>query len=169
MKKTIFIFINFISVSTFSQVEKIEPPFWWIGMNNTELQLMVYGENIADYDVSISNDIRIINTQKTENSNYQFVTINAESIIPGIVSISFSKKGKVIQTVSYEFKERRKNSALRKGFDSSDVIYLIMPDRFAEIIKDAKSGKEIISDKLINLISILKVEGKSSMIIELNN
>jgi len=146
MKKTIFIFIYFISVSTFSQVEKIEPPFWWIGMNNTELQLMVYGENIADYDVSISNDIRIINTQKTENPNYQFVTINTESIIPGIVSISFSKKGKVIQTVSYEFKERRKYSALRKGFDSSDVIYLIMPDRFANGNPDNDSTDDTVEN-----------------------
>ncbi|MCH7524848.1 MAG: glycoside hydrolase family 13 protein [Bacteroidetes bacterium] len=146
MKTIIKVLVLFFSLSTFSQVEKIEPPFWWTGMNNTELQLMVYGENIADYDISISNDIRIINTRKTENPNYQFVTINTESIIPGIVSILFSKKGKVIQTVSYEFKERRKNSALRKGFDSSDVIYLIMPDRFANGNPDNDSTDDTVEN-----------------------
>lgn len=131
MKKTIFLFIYFISTPIFSQVEKIEPPFWWSNMHQQELQLMVYGKDIAQYDVSISNDIIITDIKKTENPNYQFITINTKNIQSGVITLTVSKNGKVIQTLDYEFKERRGNSALRKGFDSSDVIYLIMPDRFA--------------------------------------
>ena len=131
MKKIIYILTLFITISTFSQVEKVEPPFWWSDMHNPELQLMVYGKNIANYEVSISDNIPIVNIRKTENPNYQFITINTKNIKSGNITISFSNKGKIIQTIPYEFKQRRKNSALRKGFDSSDAIYLIMPDRFA--------------------------------------
>ena len=131
MKKLIYISILLFSISTFSQAEKIEPPFWWSDMKNTELQLMIYGKNIAKYEVSISDNINIVNIRKTENSNYQFITIDTKNISSGNITISLSEDNKIVQTVSYEFKERRRNSALRKGFDSSDAIYLIMPDRFA--------------------------------------
>ncbi len=100
-------------------------------MYNPELQLMVYGKDIAKYDVSVSNNIKIINIRKTENPNYQFITIDTKKIKSGNITISFLENQKVVQTQSYEFKERRGNSALRQGFNSSDAIYLIMPDRFA--------------------------------------
>ncbi len=131
MKKVIFIISFLFSIITYAQVEKIEPPFWWSNMHQQELQLMVYGKNIANYDVSISNNLTITNIKKIENLNYQFITIDTKAIQSGIVTISFSKNGEVIQTLDYEFKERSDNSAIRKGFDSSDVIYLLMPDRFA--------------------------------------
>lgn len=146
MKTIIKVLVLFFSLSAFSQVEKIEPPFWWTNMNNTELQLMVYGDNISDYDISLSNDIEIINLLKVENPNYQFFTIDTKTIKARSIAISFSKNGKVIQTVSYEFKERRKNSALRKGFDSSDVIYLIMPDRFANGNPDNDSTDDTVEN-----------------------
>jgi len=131
MKSIIKVVILLFSISIFSQVEKIEPPFWWSNMKNPELQLVVYGNNIAKYDVSISDNIKIINVRKTENPNYQFITVSTENINPGNINITFSEKGKKIQTLAYEFKQRRENSSIRNGFDSSDAMYLIMPDRFA--------------------------------------
>ena len=131
MKSIIKVVILLFSISIFSQVEKIEPPFWWSNMKNPELQLVVYGNNIAKYDVSISDNIKIINVRKTENPNYQFITVSTENINPGNINITLSEKGKKIQTLAYEFKQRRENSSIRDGFDSSDAMYLIMPDRFA--------------------------------------
>ena len=131
MKSIIKVVILLFSISIFSQVEKIEPPFWWSNMKNPELQLVVYGNNIAKYDVSISNNIKIINIRKTENPNYQFITVSTKNINPGNINITLSEKGKKIQTLAYEFKQRRENSSIRDGFDSSDAMYLIMPDRFA--------------------------------------
>lgn len=131
MKSIIKVVILLFSISIFSQVEKIEPPFWWSNMKNPELQLVVYGNNIAKYDVSISDNIKIINVRKTENPNYQFITVSTENINPGNINITLSEKGKKIQTLAYEFKQRRENSSIRNGFDSSDAMYLIMPDRFA--------------------------------------
>ena len=131
MKSIIKVVILLFSISIFSQVEKIEPPFWWSNMKNPELQLVVYGNNIAKYDVSISDNIKIINIRKTENPNYQFITVSTKNINPGNINITLSEKGKKIQTLAYEFKQRRENSSIRDGFDSSDAMYLIMPDRFA--------------------------------------
>ena len=129
-------------MTLFSQVEKIEPPFWWTEMHNSELQLMVYGKDIAQYDVAFSNTIQITDIKKTENPNYLFVTINTKNISPGTYELQFSKDNKILETKSYELKSRRENSALRKGFNSSDLIYLIMPDRFANGNPDIDSTED---------------------------
>lgn len=121
-----------LSMTAFSQVERIEPPFWWAGMHRPELQLMLYGPAISKYELYFSGGIKITEVQKTENPNYLFVTLNIQSITPGSYELQFYKDNQIAGSSSYEFKQRRENSALRKGFDSSDLIYLIMPDRFAD-------------------------------------
>ncbi|MBK9223469.1 MAG: glycoside hydrolase family 13 protein [Flavobacterium sp.] len=100
-------------------------------MHNPELQIMFYGKNIADNSVSVSNNIIIKNIQKTENTNYIFVTIDTKNVNPQDIVFSFSKNKKVSFTKNYSLKQRRPNSALRKSYDASDMIYLIMSDRFA--------------------------------------
>ncbi len=122
MKRLTYIAILLFSISLFSQVEKIEPPFWWSNMQNTELQIMCYGKNIAQYDVSISDMIAITNIRKTENPNYIFVTIDTKNVTTTTFQIHFSKKGKLKFSQPYELKQRKENSALRKGFDASDVM-----------------------------------------------
>jgi len=131
MKNLLYILSFLFSLSIFSQVEKIEPPFWWSNMQNTELQIMCYGKNIAQYDVSVSDMIAISNIQKTENPNYVFITIDTKNATASSFQIHFSKKGKLKFSQPYELKQRKENSALRKGFDASDVMYLLMPDRFS--------------------------------------
>jgi glycosidase len=108
----------------------MEPPFWYAGMHNTDLQIMFYGKNIAQNSVEISNGITIKNIQKTENPNYLFVTINTENSQPQELIFTFKNNNKSF-TQKYSLKERKKNSSFRKGYDASDVIYLLMPDRFA--------------------------------------
>ncbi len=130
MKKLLYILL-FTTTSLFSQLEKIEPPFWWSDMQHSSLQLVCYGKNIRQYDVAISEKIPITAIRKTENPNYIFITIDTKNIKAQTFQIQFSSKGKIRFTQPYELKPRRKNSALRKGFDASDVIYLMMPDRFA--------------------------------------
>ena len=131
MKKFIFLFLFFGSLSVVAQIERVEPPFWWSDMNYSEVQLLVYGKNIAEYDVSAPKEMIISNVRKTENPNYIFVTVQTEGLPAGSYDLRFSKKGKKGFTHSYELKQREAGSALREGFDSSDAIYLIMPDRFA--------------------------------------
>ncbi|MEN9335840.1 MAG: Neopullulanase 2 [Bacteroidota bacterium] len=119
----------FTWVQSFAQITRVEPPFWYSDMNHAAVQIMFYGKNIAQNEVSAANLI-IKNVQKTENPNYLFVTIDTKDVAPGTFVFTF-KNGKKSFTQNYTLKARKKDSALRKGFDSSDMIYLIMSDRFA--------------------------------------
>ncbi|TVZ25308.1 glycosidase [Gillisia sp. Hel_I_86] len=131
MKQFFFLFLFISAVNVNAQIERMEPPFWWAGMENSEVQVMYYGKDIATYQVSAGEGLLFQNVVKTENPNYVFVTIETEGLKPGSYIINFQKKGKTVFSKPYELKKRRENSALRKGFDASDAMYLIMPDRFA--------------------------------------
>ena len=132
-----------LSSSAFAQIERVEPPFWYAGMNNAEVQIMFYGKNIAQNEVTVSNNIIISNIQKTENPNYIFVTIDTKNVLAKDLIFSFSKNKKTVFTKNYSLKQRRANSALRKSFDSSDMIYLIMSDRFANGNPDNDSDNSV--------------------------
>jgi neopullulanase len=134
MKNFSFLIVLFLSFSIQAQkIERIEPPFWWAGMTHNQIELMVYGINISDYKPSISNEtVKLTEVKRTENKNYLFLNLDLSKANSGKFKIDFSKKGKRNNfSVDYEIKERKKDSKLREGFDSSDVIYLITPDRFA--------------------------------------
>ena len=126
-----------------AQIDKMEPPFWWSDMNLEELQIMFYGKNIGTYEVSSEDEVIINNIRKTENPNYVFVTINSSALPAGNYEFNFSKKGKRNITKTFELKQREEGSALREGFDASDAIYLIMPDRFANGNPDNDSSAEM--------------------------
>lgn len=126
-----------------AQIDKMEPPFWWSDMNLEELQIMFYGKNIGTYEVSSEDDVIINNIRKTENPNYVFVTINSGELDAGNYKFTFRKKGKKDIKKTFELKQRDEDSALREGFDASDAIYLIMPDRFANGNPDNDSSAEM--------------------------
>jgi hypothetical protein len=70
MKKVVFLLL--LSTTVFAQIQKVEPPYWWSGMTNPEVQIMFYGKNIAQNSISVSSGVVIKNVQKTENPNYVF-------------------------------------------------------------------------------------------------
>lgn len=111
----------------------IEPPFWWVGMHNPKVQLMVHGQNIGETRVQINaGGIKLERVSAVESPNYLFLDIFIdEKAIAGSFEINFLKSGKVVKTVNYELKARKDGSAERQGFTSADAIYLLMPDRFA--------------------------------------
>ena len=143
MKKILFLLFFFGSFSSHGQIERVEPPFWWSDMQLDELQLMFYGNDLGTYKVSAPEGLTIENIRKTENPNYVFVTIKTEDVEPGTYNFTFSKKGEKDLVQQYDFKEREPGSEMRKGFDSSDVIYLIMPDRFANANPENDSHPEM--------------------------
>lgn len=116
-----------------AQVNRIEPPNWWTGMKNENLQLLVHHPNIENAMPKISYDgVSIIKVHKAKSPNYLFIDVKIDkSTKPGQFNIIFeSEKGKKI-TQSYELKSKSKPSEDFIGFNSSDAIYLITPDRFA--------------------------------------
>lgn len=112
------------------KIERIEPPFWWADMHQTKLQILCYGNNMATYDVKVPN-AKLINLRKTENPNYLFINIDTEGLAPGMIHLDFYRDGQKLESRNFELKTRKNDSRYRKGFDSSDVMYLLMPDRFA--------------------------------------
>jgi len=137
MRKIILsISICFLSLALYSAnytIEKLEPSFWWVGMKNPEVQLLVYGPAISDTKPQISyNGVTISNIQLTSNPNYLFVTLRInENTIPGKFNITFSKDKKVVTSYEYQLLPRKNGSAMRESYTNADVIYLIMPDRFS--------------------------------------
>ncbi len=132
MKKYISLLSLIISV-TFLQAQqvKIDPAFWWSGMQETELQLMVCGDNIASYKPEvISDNIRIKEVVTLDSPNYQLIYLDLTESQPEQFNIIF-KGNNDNRTVQYELKERNPERFEIESFNSSDVLYLIMPDRFA--------------------------------------
>ncbi len=146
MKKLFLsISIFLLAVSAFAaNVSKIDPPFWYVGMDNPQLQLMVYGEGIGDATVSVNYPgVYLSNTVRLESNNYLLVYLNLEKdISPGKISLTFTQ-GKKKTTKEYELKTRDKDPAGRMGFDASDALYLLMPDRFANGNPDNDNVKEL--------------------------
>lgn len=113
-------------------VDRVEPPFWWVGMNNPELQLMIYGKDIGAMKVESSDEnFRVDKVHRPENANYIFVDMtvlsNSKSAVYQLTLSDSNKKLKI----DYELKSRDSQSASRKGNNASDAIYLITPDRYA--------------------------------------
>lgn len=125
--------IIFCLFSTFlgAQITKMEPPFWYENMKHSNLQILFYGSNISQSQVEVSNGMKIIDIAKTENPNYLFVTVDTKNLPAKAYEFSFKNaQGKIVKR-NFELKKRIENSAQRKSFDASDVMYLVMPDRFA--------------------------------------
>ncbi len=112
-------------------IKTVEPSFWWCGMKNKELQVMIYGNNISNSTISItSKSVEIKEVVKLENPNYLLLYLDLSRSTPETFDIVL-QQGKKKKIIPYELKSREKDSDKRIGFDSSDVLYLIMPDRFA--------------------------------------
>lgn len=133
MKKLCLALALSVASAAFSQqnLERVEPAFWWKGMKNPELQILVYGKGIANNEISLSDGVSIKNIQKVENPNYVFITVNTNEINVPKFRINIKKNGKNLSNYTYELKERNPGSAGRESYTSKDVMYLIMPDRFA--------------------------------------
>ena len=131
MKKLLLLLSLYISTTLIAQIQKVEPAFWWKGMKNPELQIMVYGKGISKYAVELSDQIPVKDLTKTENPNYVFVTVNTNEINNSLFKINFKENNKTVYSYKYELKSRKPNSANRPSYSSKDVMYLIMPDRFA--------------------------------------
>ncbi len=116
-----------------SPLQRVEPPFWWAGMKNQQLQLMLYGDALASYTAKIDYPgVTLINQQKLENKNYLILNLKlATHVRSGQVKIEFFHKNALAFSHRYPLKQRKEQSSERQGFNASDVIYLITPDRFA--------------------------------------
>lgn len=113
------------------EIKKVAPSFWWAGMKNPELQILLYGEDLALSDVSVSGEgIFLKETVRQDNPNYLLLYLDLSEAKAQTFQILL-KNGKKKLQIPYELKSRVRRGEDVKGFTSEDVLYLIMPDRFA--------------------------------------
>jgi glycosidase len=114
------------------RIDHMEPPMWWAGMHNTRLQLMVHGPQIADLEPTLAYPgARIAAVSRVANRNYLFIDLDiAPDAKPGQLQLLF-QRGAATLRYNYALLVRAQGSAQRAGFSSSDAIYQVMPDRFA--------------------------------------
>ncbi len=120
---------------------RVDPAFWWTGMAVEELQLLVYAPQIASKAVSFNYPgVRLLKTNKVTNPNYLFLDLVIEKTAkPGTIELLFSD-GKSKQIYNYELKAKSTATNRVQGVNSSDFIYLILPDRFA----NGDSGNDVV-------------------------
>ena len=134
--------------ATAQQVTRVEPLSWWTDMK-TPLQLMVQGSGISAYDVAVEGGkgVSLTKVSKAESPNYLFADVEiAPNAEPGTYYIVFTKDGESFK-YPYEIAAREKGSAERRSFTTADMIYLIMPDRFANG-DESNDSVECMADKL---------------------
>lgn len=138
MKKIILLMAFFVSTTFMnagSRITRIDPTDWYVGLKNTTLQLMVYGDHISD--ATFTTDyagVTIDSLVSLDSPNYLFVYLNLKDAQPGTMKLNFtfkSGKGKKRLTVNYSLKQRDMAGDKREGFTNADVLYMLMPDRFA--------------------------------------
>jgi glycosidase len=113
-------------------VDRVEPPFWWAGMHEHRLQLMIHGEDIGQAPPQLSYPgVTVAAITRVANPNYLFLDLDvADSARPGQFDIRFA--GAHPATYTYRLLARAPGSAERQGFSTRDAIYELMPDRFAD-------------------------------------
>ena len=136
MKHTLILLIVFLfswgggQTARAMEIKKVAPSFWWAGMKNPVLQILLYGEDLALSDVSVSGEgIYLKETVRQDNPNYLLLYLDLSEAKAQTFQILL-KHGKKKLQIPYELKSRVRRGEDVKGFTSEDVLYLIMPDRF---------------------------------------
>ncbi len=122
-----------VSDATAYEIQRVEPLFWWAGMK-TDLQLMVQGPNIAFTEISSdSKYLKVKKVHPTDSPNFVFVDVEVSPAAPAAIHyLLFQKEDGSWFKYPYRIERRREDSAQRESFTSADMVYLIMPDRFAD-------------------------------------
>lgn len=130
-----FLFFTCITAANSTyKIEGIYPTHWWVGMKNPNLQLMVHGMNVRTVKFTVSYPgVKLVKVTKSENNNWAFLDlVISPSAKPGKIKIHVdAEEGDA--DVMYELKAKNKDNGKSRvmGVTAADLIYLIMPDRFA--------------------------------------
>lgn len=134
MKKIFFVLMMCVLSATTvvaGKIKRIDPTDWFVGMKNAKLQLMVYGESIGKAQVSTAwPGVRIDSVVRLDSPNYLLVYLDLSDAKAGNMPLVFTQ-GKQKSTINYRLREREMSGEQRRGFSNADVLYMLMPDRFA--------------------------------------
>lgn len=115
------------------EISRVEPPSWWVGMNNPTLQIMLYGKDLTGGTVTTSEKgIKIQSVKYGDSPNYLFIELKiSPKLKPGRYNFTVTK-GNLKTEFFYTFEKKGAGGKMTgKGFGPHDLVYLLMPDRFA--------------------------------------
>lgn len=134
MKKLLFTFCLLAQTfTTYAQMKitRIDPTDWYVGMKDASLQLMFYGNNLQGASVTTDYEgVSVDSVVSLPNTHYLLAYLNLRDAKPGMMTLKLTK-GKTAKNVKYELKQREMSGDKRMGFTNADVLYMLMPDRFA--------------------------------------
>lgn len=137
------------TVASKERTVKLEPTDWYVGMKDASLQIMVYGTGIGTAEVTTTYEgVRVDSLVRLHSPNYLLVYLNLQDAQPGTMMLKFKNKGRT-WSVPYQLKKRAMKGEDRMGFSNDDVLYMLMPDRFA----NGNTSNDIVEgmhDKLCN-------------------
>ena len=118
-----------LSAAAKMKIDHVHPLHWWSGMKQPELQILLHGKNIGHCSAQLSSkDVKLLRTETTSNPNYLLLYVDTRSAAPQRFDIVLKGKG-MNGKVNYELKARTPRKV--DSFSAADVMYLLMPDRFA--------------------------------------
>jgi glycosidase len=128
-----FLFLTGTVLAQIPALERVEPAFWWVGMKNPKLQLIVHGDKIASRTVKLAYPgVKLMQVHLVENPNYLFLDLEISATAKaGAFNIAFTKAGEKSLNYKYELNQRSHDANRAQGVTNKDLIYLLMPDRFS--------------------------------------
>ena len=132
-------------------IDRIEPTNWFVGLKNSSVQLMVYGKGIRDV-ADVTTDypgVTIDSLVRLDSPNYLLVYMNVRNAQPGTMTLQFKTQKKKFK-IPYLLKQREMSGDKRMGFTNADVLYMLMPDRFAQGAnhpKQIKGMRQYVEDR----------------------
>ena len=126
--------MNVMGAKSKTVINRIEPTDWYVGMKNPTLQLMVYGQGIRDVQ-EVTTDypgVIVDSLVRLDSPNYLLVYLNVKDAQPGKMTLNFKSQTSKVKPQIFELKAREMSGDQRMGFSNADVLYMLMPDRFAQ-------------------------------------
>ncbi|MBU3698836.1 MAG: hypothetical protein FGM33_02325 [Candidatus Kapabacteria bacterium] len=112
------------------KIERIDPPHWWASMGVDSLELLVEGSNLIGRQIRVKGQgVSLIAARPAENKRYIYVTLSIARAAPA-QAVRIIADGPQADTAEFILRPRTMDHS-RIGLDPSDVMYLIMVDRFA--------------------------------------
>src|SRR5581483_11802243 len=124
--------VSALCVAQAPKITKVDPPNWWANYPHSPM-LLVTGENLSNAQVSVSYpQIRIAKSEVSADGHYVFLFLDEQNgAKPGTAHFRLKTSGGST-TFEFPIRERKPLAGRAQGVNGSDVIYLIMPDRFAD-------------------------------------
>jgi len=137
------------NIDNYDKPNRVEPPHWWTGFENDSLQLLVHADNIKEAEVEMDYPgVELLKVNKADSPNYLFLDLKInEAAKPGKFNIKL-KTDSNSYAFTYQLKDRNRKGKDYIGFNSSDVIYLITPDRFANANPENDIVEGMLEDKI---------------------